>query len=110
MIAHNPSSEPDERLPHPAPTLGYDAQAHQGIRVTDIRRREPARNVAAHTVPRQVITLAARSQDAPPSHKPSELHVHLTPIICNRGISGTTVRPIACGLLQFPIVPLFAIA
>lgn len=26
-------------LPHPAPTLGDDAQAHEGIGVTDVNRR-----------------------------------------------------------------------
>ncbi len=28
-------------LPHPAPTLGDDAQAHEGIGMTDVRERKP---------------------------------------------------------------------
>ena len=53
-------------LPHPAPTLGDDAQTHEGIRVTDSRGREPGVEQGPHTRPRQVITLTTAAQNSPP--------------------------------------------
>jgi len=53
-------------LPHPAPTLGDNAQAHERIRMTNLCRREPALNVAPHAAPRHVVTLAATAQHRPP--------------------------------------------
>ena len=42
MIAHDPLHRSGRAaLPHPAPTLGDDAQAHEGIRMTDTSRRKP---------------------------------------------------------------------
>jgi hypothetical protein len=35
-------------LPHPTPTLGKDAQAHERIGMTSFNRREPARDPTAH--------------------------------------------------------------
>src|SRR5215469_15866246 len=67
MIAHDPLPRSGRaELPHPAPTLGRDARAHERIRMTDSSRRKPARNVAPHAAPRQVITLAAMVQHRPP--------------------------------------------
>jgi hypothetical protein len=53
-------------LPHPAPTLGEDAQAHERIRMTNTSRWEPSRKIAPHAAPRQVVTLTATAQDRPP--------------------------------------------
>src|SRR5208283_3474531 len=53
-------------LPHPAPTLGDDAQAHEGIRVADTSGRKPGIEQWPHTGPRQVIALAAPTQHSPP--------------------------------------------
>jgi hypothetical protein len=53
-------------LPHPAPTLGDNAQAHDRIRMTNLSRREPFRDVPLQAAPRQVVTLAATAQDRPP--------------------------------------------
>ena len=67
MIAHNPLHRAGQaELPHPAPTLGKNVHAHQRIRVTNLSRGEPARNITVHAAPRQMITLAATSQDSPP--------------------------------------------
>jgi hypothetical protein len=52
MIAHDPF-----QLPHPAPTLGEDAQAHERIRMTDTSRSKPLRNMALYAAPRQLVTL-----------------------------------------------------
>src|SRR5215472_16360934 len=75
MIAHNPLHRSGRaELPHPAPTLGKDAQAYERIRMTNARRREPTSDVAQHAAPRQVVTLAATAQDRPPqvSHRPTK--------------------------------------
>src|SRR6202043_892129 len=53
-------------LPHPAPTLGDDAQAHEGIRMTDAGERKPCSDQGLHPTPRQVIALAATTQHSPP--------------------------------------------
>jgi hypothetical protein len=67
MIAHNPLHRSGRaELPHPAPTLGNDAQAHERIRVTNASRRKPPLNDPSHAVPCQVIALAATAQDRPP--------------------------------------------
>ena len=67
MLAHNPLHRAGRaELPHPAPTLGNDAQAHERIRMTNLSRRKPARNIAPHTAPWQVVTLAATTQYRPP--------------------------------------------
>jgi hypothetical protein len=67
MIAHDPLHRSGRaELPHPAPTLGNNAQAHKRIRMTHTGRRKPPRDQAAHTVPRQMVTLTATAQDRPP--------------------------------------------
>jgi hypothetical protein len=67
MIAHDPLHRSGRaELPHPAPTLGNNAQAHERIRMTDTRRRKPSRYMALHAAPRQVVTLAATAQHRPP--------------------------------------------
>src|SRR5215470_2806956 len=53
-------------LPHPAPTLGDDAQAHERIRMTNLSGREPALNVTLPASPRHVVSLAAAAQHRPP--------------------------------------------
>jgi len=53
-------------LPHPAPALGDDAKAHEGIRVADADGRKPPVDVALHPAPRQVVLLAAATQGPPP--------------------------------------------
>src|SRR6201997_1980564 len=67
MIAHNPLLRSRRaELPHPAPTLGNDAQAHERVRVTNTSRRKPPLDEPSHAVPCQVIALAAAAQDRPP--------------------------------------------
>ena len=67
MIAHDPLHRSGRaELPHPAPTLGEDAQAHERIRMTNTSRWEPSRKIAPHAAPRQVVTLTATAQDRPP--------------------------------------------
>jgi len=59
MIAPDPLHRSGRaELPHPAPTLGEDAQVHERIRMTDRSPRKPAHNIALHAVPLQVVTLA----------------------------------------------------
>ena len=53
-------------LPHPAPTWGDDAQAHEGIGMTDVRGRQPPGKQGLHTTPGQVIALTATTQHPPP--------------------------------------------
>ena len=53
-------------LPHPAPTLGDDAQAHERVRVADTGGRQPGGNQGRHPSPRQVIALTAMTQHSPP--------------------------------------------
>src|SRR5262252_8066148 len=75
MIAHDPLHKAGRAaLPHPASTLGKNAQAHERIGMTDTSRRKPSRKVAPHTAPRQVVTLAATAKDRAPQipHCPAE--------------------------------------
>jgi hypothetical protein len=46
-------------LPHPAPTLGDDAHAPEGIGVRDEWRRKPVGNQPRHAFPFQPLPLAA---------------------------------------------------
>ena len=67
MIAHGPRHRSGRAaLPHPAPTLGHNAQALKGVRMTDTCRRKPPRNKTFHTVPRQAVSLTSSSQDCSP--------------------------------------------
>jgi hypothetical protein len=52
-------------LPHPAPTLGHDAKPVKRIRVTDVERRNPALDVAAHARPREA-ALTPSTERLPP--------------------------------------------
>src|SRR4029077_21248110 len=66
-MAHDPLHRSGRAaLPHPAPTLGEDAEAHERIRMTNASRRKPPRDKASHAAPRQVVTLAATAQDRSP--------------------------------------------
>jgi hypothetical protein len=53
-------------LPHPAPTLGDDAQALGGIGMTDVCGWKPRGEQGPHTMQGQVITLTAPTQHPPP--------------------------------------------
>jgi hypothetical protein len=53
-------------LPHPAPTLGEDAQAHERIRMANASRRKPPCDKTLHAAPGQVVTLTATAQRCPP--------------------------------------------
>src|ERR1700736_3969094 len=53
-------------LPHPAPTLGNDAQAHEWVGVADTNGRQPHVDQWLHPAPRQVIALTATTQHRPP--------------------------------------------
>ena len=67
MIAHDPLHRSGRaELPHPAPTLGKNAQARERIRMTNTSRRKPSHDVAPRAVPRQVVTLAATTQHRSP--------------------------------------------
>jgi hypothetical protein len=67
MIAHNPlHGSGQAALPHPALALGEDAQAMQGIGMTDGRHRQPASDEAPHAVPKDATVLTAPRQRAVP--------------------------------------------
>ncbi len=53
-------------LPHPAPTLGHDAEPNQGIRMTHADRRQPPSEQPDHARPRNAGPLAASLQDPAP--------------------------------------------
>jgi hypothetical protein len=53
-------------LPHPAPTLGDNAQTHEWIGVADTSGRKPRVEQGPHAMPRQVIALATTAQHQPP--------------------------------------------
>src|SRR6266581_2740294 len=60
MITHNPlHGSGQAALPHPALTLGDDANAAQGIGMTDGRQRQPAGDETPHAVPKDAAVLAA---------------------------------------------------
>jgi len=67
MIAHGPlhrSGRAD--LPHPAPALGDNAEAHQRVGMTDRSRWEPTLDVTLHAVPRDMVALTTMTQNEPP--------------------------------------------
>src|ERR1700746_2021069 len=67
MIAHNPLHGSGQAgLPHPALALGEDAQAAQGIGMTDGRQRQPASDEAPHAIAKDATFLAAPRQRAMP--------------------------------------------
>ena len=75
MLTHSPLPRSGQaELPHPAPTLGEDAETHKRIRMIDRSRRKPPRDKTLHAAPRQMVTLTATAQDRSPqvSHRPAE--------------------------------------
>jgi len=76
-------------LPHPAPALGRDGEAHARIGMTDTWRREPAVDVRAHATPRQMVALTPATQDAPP-----ELDHRRPKRIQRRAVQRDTVVPV----------------
>src|SRR6266852_4125492 len=73
MIAHNPLRGSGlAAFPHPALALGEDAQAAQGIGMTDRRQRQPASDQAPHAVPKDAAVLAPPRQRAMPVPADSE--------------------------------------
>ena len=75
MVTHNPLHRSGRAaLPHPAPTLGDDAKAHEGIGMADARGRKPADDVTSHPMPR-----------------------HAVPADCGGAGPATTVSPRPCG-------------
>jgi hypothetical protein len=67
MVTHNPlHGSGRAELPHPALTLGDNAHAAQGIRMTNAGGRQPAGNQAPHPVPKHAGVLAAPQQGAVP--------------------------------------------
>src|SRR6266704_2539573 len=67
MIAHNPLQGSGQAgFPHPALALGEDADAMQGIGMTDRRRRQPASDEAPHAIPKHAAFVAAPRQRAMP--------------------------------------------
>ena len=58
MIAHNPLHGSGQAgFPHPALALGNDAQATQGIGMTDRRQWQPAGDEAPHAIPKDAAFL-----------------------------------------------------
>src|SRR5690606_38569921 len=45
---------------------GDDAQAHEWVGMTDVSRRQPARQQRSHATPGQMIALTASTQHTPP--------------------------------------------
>src|ERR1700686_4624377 len=76
MFAHNPLHGSGQAgLPHPALALGEDAQAAQGIGMTDARQRQPAGDEAPHAIPEDAAVLAAprqRTVPEPPHLEPKK--------------------------------------
>jgi len=74
MIAHNPLHGSGQAgFPHPALALGEDADAMQGIGMTDRRRRQPASDEAPHAMPKHaafVATPRKRAMPEPPYLEP----------------------------------------
>jgi hypothetical protein len=67
MITHSPLHRAGRAaLPHPASTVGKNAQAHERIRMTNTGRWKPPLNHALQAVPHPVISLATTAQDRPP--------------------------------------------
>jgi len=66
MIAHNPLHGSGQAgFPHPALALGDNAHAAQGIGMTDGRQRQPARDQAPHTIPKDAAIHRRTSLDFP---------------------------------------------
>src|SRR5438876_1608581 len=76
MIAHNPLHGSGQAgFPHPALALGEDADAMQGIGMTDRRRRQPASDEAPHAIPKHaafVATPRKRAMPEPPYLEPKK--------------------------------------
>src|SRR5439155_22771799 len=74
MIAHNPLRGSGQAgFPHPALALGEDADAMQGIGMTDRSRRQPASDEAPHAMPKHaafVATPRKRAMPEPPYLEP----------------------------------------
>src|SRR2546425_4456773 len=67
MIAHNPlHGSGRAALPHPALALRDDAEAHEGIGMTDTGGWKPPVEVPPHPLPRQMMRLAAALEGPPP--------------------------------------------
>src|SRR5438309_9244987 len=67
MIAHNPRhGDGQAGVPHPAVALGEDADAMQGIGMTDRRRRQPASDEAPHAIPKHAAFVARPQKRAMP--------------------------------------------
>jgi hypothetical protein len=72
MVAHNPlHGSGQAAFPHPALTLGNNAHAAQGIRMTTTSGRQPAVNQAPHPVPKHAGVLTAPQETAVP--EPTDL-------------------------------------
>src|SRR5579872_1569251 len=103
MITHGPRHRSGRAaLPHPAPTLGHDAQALKGVRMTDTSRRKPPSNKSFHTVPRQAVALTSSSQDGPPEVP----HCHAKGAQC-RTVHGHSVIPKVTQQNRTQVRPLF---
>src|ERR1700756_3629445 len=73
MIAHNPlhgSGRAD--FPHPALALGDDAEAAQGIGMTDLGQGQPSGDEALHTLPEDTTVLATPRKRTMPEPSYSE--------------------------------------
>ena len=98
MIAHNPLHRSGQaELPHPAPTLGDNAQAHERIRMTDASRQKPPGDIMAHPVPRQqpFELLQDRSRKGTKEAFAAKLAHHATVFDCE------TVRAGHCAIIDF---------
>src|SRR5881296_1827518 len=67
MVSHNPLHRSGRAaLPHPAPTLGSDAEANERVGMPDADGRQPPVDVSVHPVPRHGVSSATAAQDLPP--------------------------------------------
>ena len=67
MITHDPSTDPDRRSSRiRLPPWVRTPRRTRGVRMTNVRRGEPALEVTSHAAPRQVVALAATAQDRTP--------------------------------------------
>src|SRR5919197_5150034 len=67
MVSHNPLHRSGRAaLPHPAPTLGDDAEANEWVGMPDAGGRQPPVDLSGHPVPRHGVPSATAAQDLPP--------------------------------------------
>jgi hypothetical protein len=104
MIAHDPLHRSGQaELPHPAPTLSKNAPSHEGIRMTNTSRGEPALDITSHAAPWRVVTLTTTAQ-----HRPPQVTHRLTKRAQRRAIHGHPVITEVTEQDRAQVSPLFS--